>query len=390
MQNWSTVVDIRTQLEKAWLKGQFLNPGSRDCEYLFPFVIKLKHPTSAELEKDFSSCQQWVKQFKDSAFYRIEWKQINHRRFGRNQLAVAAVFDSMQALLVFLGKRDEHRLFHQLSARLLSVFPAMDFWLSRYPFKALKNVDAWEALIAVSQWMLANPRPGIYIRQIPLPQIDTKLIEQHKRLLSEWWEFLLDEEDIDDRETGIKRFEQRYGFKSKPLLLRFRILDPTLYIQGLSDISITAEAFSSLQLNIETVFVTENDINSLVFPDAPNAIVLFGRGYGFEYLQQINWLDDLNIYYWGDIDTHGFAILNQFRQYLPQTRSFLMDESTLLSHRRHWVKEPRPTRVDLPYLELPEQRLYDKLRDNQFGESLRLEQEYIRYVWLEKALTALV
>ncbi len=40
-------------------------------------------------------------------------------------------------------------------------------------------------------------------------------------------------------------------------------------------------------------------------------MVLFGSGYGFEFLSNVLWLAKLNIYYWGDIDTHGFAILNQ-------------------------------------------------------------------------------
>ena len=29
------------------------------------------------------------------------------------------------------------------------------------------------------------------------------------------------------------------------------------------------------------------------------------------------WLLEKEIYYWGDIDTHGFAIFNQLRGFLP-------------------------------------------------------------------------
>ncbi|NOR71388.1 MAG: hypothetical protein GQ532_17115, partial [Methylomarinum sp.] len=33
--------------------------------------------------------------------------------------------------------------------------------------------------------------------------------------------------------------------------------------------------------------------------------------------------------YWGDLDTHGFAILSRLRHYYPQVKSILMDEKTL-------------------------------------------------------------
>lgn len=39
------------------------------------------------------------------------------------------------------------------------------------------------------------------------------------------------------------------------------------------------------------------------------------------------------VHYWGDLDTHGSAILDRLRAWLPQTRSFLMDRETLLDHR---------------------------------------------------------
>lgn len=386
MKKWSAKSDIQQQLEKSWHQGKFLVSDSPDCDDLFPYSIKLKHPTPSELDSDFASCQQWASQFKDGALYRIQWKEINHRRMGKNQIPVAAVFDSMQAILVFLKKQDEHRLYHQLVRQLMSLSWMMGGWANRYPFKVLAHRDVWSSLIAVTQWMMDHPRPGVYLRQITIPEVDTKLIERHKKLLTEWWDNLLFDEDIDFNARGIKQFEQRYGFKTKPQLLRFRILDPDLYISGLSDLTVTVDEFSKLNLAIETIFVTENDINGLVFPDHSKAIVLFGRGYGFEYLQKITWFKEKSIYYWGDLDTHGFAILNQFRQYLPQTKSLLMDEKTLLDHKMQWVTEHKQTTADLPFLVRKELSLYNKLRDNQLGENVRLEQEFVQYLSLKKAL----
>jgi hypothetical protein len=94
------------------------------------------------------------------------------------------------------------------------------------------------------------------------------------------------------------------------------------------------------------------------------------------------WLKDLPIHYWGDIDTHGFAILNQLRHVLPQAQSLLMDEATLLAHQALWGQEPQPTQANLTQLTSAEQALYQKLQQGVFGKNIRLEQERIAYHWL--------
>ena len=68
---------------------------------------------------------------------------------------------------------------------------------------------------------------------------------------------------------GVAAFEQRYGFLAKPAQVRFRLLDPCLYIHGLSDLQIPADEFATLDPpGVEQVFITENDINGLAFPGA--------------------------------------------------------------------------------------------------------------------------
>ena len=66
------------------------------------------------------------------------------------------------------------------------------------------------------------------------------------------------------------------------------------------------------------------------------------RGYAVEVYAALPWLRGRACHYWGDLDTHGFAILSRLRQHLPQARSLLMDTETLLAHRDLWVQEERP------------------------------------------------
>jgi hypothetical protein len=116
------------------------------------------------------------------------------------------------------------------------------------------------------------------------------------------------------------------------------------------------------------------------------SMAIFGAGYGWEALARCPWLHTCPLYYWGDIDTHGFGILNQLRTHFHHAESFLMDRATLDMHQEFWGVEDSPVRVDLPRLTEEEQALYSTLRHNSIQEGLRLEQEYIRFGWVNKRL----
>ncbi|MCZ2403696.1 hypothetical protein IV498_10995 [Paenarthrobacter sp. Z7-10] len=192
--------------------------------------------------------------------------------------------------------------------------------------------------------------------------------------------------DADER-TPAARFAARHGFLHPPEQIRFRILDPDIVALGNArDISVTAEAFGSLSLPIKTVITTENLINFLTLPERPRTLALFGRGYGFSALREAAWLRNCNIIYWGDLDTHGFRILDQLRAVHPHVTSILMDQQTLLSHRDAWVREPSPSRAPLTRLTAAESALYNALGNDEFGPAVRLEQELIRWDWALHAL----
>lgn len=86
---------------------------------------------------------------------------------------------------------------------------------------------------------------------------------------------------------------------------------------------------------------------------------ILGGGYSIDLLRALPWIANQPLHYWGDLDTHGFAILSRLRQYFPHTRSFLMDCDTLLMHRDLWTEELSGTRVlrDLPTLDPHESTL---------------------------------
>jgi hypothetical protein len=98
------------------------------------------------------------------------------------------------------------------------------------------------------------------------------------------------------------------------------------------------------------VFITENETNFLAFPDVPNSVVIFGAGYGWDALAAAHWLRRCTLFCWGDIDTHGFAILDQLRGRFEHVESLLMNRATLLAHEAVWGAERDQVVHDLPRL----------------------------------------
>ena len=204
-------------------------------------------------------------------------------------------------------------------------------------------------------------------------------MEARRGLVAELLDEVLPAEAFSSELSPTRQFDQRYGLKVKPSPVRFRILDERLALQGLTDLATPARR----------VFVTENEINGLAFPSMPDSLVIFGLGYGLDRLADIGWLHDKMVHYWGDIDTHGFAMLDLLRAKLPVVRSLLMDRETLMAHEPLWGEEPVQHDGALDRLLDPERHLYEELRTGRLGTRVRLEQERISFSWLKRALRAI-
>lgn len=388
--SWTTPVDLRAQVLKLWNKGALL-ADTIGAESMFPVRLRLKGPSSNELSRRFDEVREWIATLRDveSRGYRIVWRGVKHPIIGQNQLPAEVWIDTRETAIKLIGKTAEASGFQELLADTRQRHPELVDWLVRHPIKALKHAQDWPRLLDIVSWLKANPRPGIYLRQIDIPDVHSKFIESNRGLLSELLDAVLPREAIDHQASGARGFCRRYGLRDKPALIRFRLLDAQA--AGLDarlgeDLTISADAFAGLEPGIERVFITENEINFLTFPSLTGSLLIFGAGYGFETLARAEWLSAREVFYWGDIDTHGFAILDQLRARFPDTKSLLMDRETLLAHRTFWVREPKPQQRDLNRLDDRESQLYDDLRCNRLGESLRLEQERIGFRYLRQAL----
>jgi hypothetical protein len=123
----------------------------------------------------------------------------------------------------------------------------------------------------------------------------------------------------------------------------------------------------TFSLDVARVFVVENESAGLAFPPMPGSVVVLGLGHAVSLIAAARWLADCEVHYWGDLDTHGFAMLDRLRASLPLARSLLMDRATLLAHRPLWTNEEAPYIASLDRLTTEEAALYADLRYDQLA-----------------------
>lgn len=395
--NWTRPADLRAQTLKLWDKGDLLRALIEPTSWQ-PRRLRLLVPGSNELGDQLDAVRAWLPELRAVPQVRLVWREFTHRLLGVSSLPAECWLDTLPDALALIGKTREARRFEALlqatRAHDATLFGCLLPWLNKRPLIALALADDWPRLLSVLRWLQTHPRPGIYLRQVDLPGVDSKFIESQRGVLTELLDLCLPPHAIEASATGTTQFCRRYGFKDKPLRIRLRVLDAALALPGLGpdqDITLTQADFAQLALPVQRVFITENEVNFLAFPSVLGSVVIFGAGYGFEVLSGAAWLQHCNVHYWGDLDSHGFAILNQLRAHLPHAQSLLMDAATLHAHRAQWVTEPAPARGTLTRLSPSEQALCVLLADVPdgwpAGQGIRLEQERIPFGWLTQVLT---
>lgn len=387
-----TPTQIHKKAQKLWNSGRILQ-SALNQQPLFPWKITFRKPTAQQQIDDFPEVREWMRDLKvksktpDKASYTIEYKTVNHRQLGQQQLPALIVFETQVDFLGYLGKSHAFSTLLKLAQHTIRKFPVLESWLVDKSRSFIKNASIWDKLLAVCNYFMADLKPDCYLRELEIPNIDSKFIEKNTAILAELLDLILPTEAVNSDITSLRQhgFERRYGLKYEQSVIRLRLLDPHLYpMANISDISLPLNQLAQWQIPCWRVFITENKINGLSFPEIQDSLVIFGLGYGVDQLAEIPWLSDCELYYWGDIDTHGFSILSRLRSHFPKVYSIMMDENTLQKHSSLSVKEPVNAQCQnkLKHLNKAEQQLYLQLQQSH----QRLEQERLPMRYVEQCL----
>ncbi|MFT4167042.1 MAG: DUF2220 family protein [Microlunatus sp.] len=375
---WSTPDDIAARVRRRWDDGSLLRAYAEDQPFV-PIEVPLRGPTAVQIAEDLSIARDWVARLdtgrRDDTRYALRWTSIGGRHVGRNQVPSRAVVSSFDQAWAVLGVQREARRFAEILA-LADPHPVVRAWVIGRPHRALELHAEMPALISAYLWLDRYRDSGRYLREISAPGVDTKFAERHRAVLAT----IL---DVPSTSLG---FLAGLGLSAKPEYVRLRAAASLGLPVPLTEISVRADELVDLAFQPRIAIVIENEITYLSVPIPDQGMVVWGKGFDVDKVGRLPWLVGVEVVYWGDIDTHGFAILDRLRTWLPQTRSVLMDRRTLLTHRDRWGREERPTSAALTRLHAAEADLYRDLVVDALGERVRLEQERIDWSWAEAEL----
>lgn len=365
---------------REWLDAS-VNPEQPE-ERIWPLEVTLGIPTENQALKQVEDVRAWVAAWQSwHGVGSISWSDRRWRKLGTQPLPEKLLLAGPGEVAQWIGEADRWDRTQQRYRDLIGRWPWLANKLPRY-FAILADYSEvnYRRLIDMVAWIEKNPASNLYPRQLPVSGLDSKWLEKRKGLLADLVDAVRGESSTEGD------FFQRCGLKAPPQLIRLRILDDNLRqrVGGLSDISAPWEQLAELDLPVTKVFIVENLQTGLTFDDLPGSIVIMQLGYGVDVLGRLPWVAKAHCVYWGDLDTHGFAILNRARTYLPELKSILMDAETLYSHQDLWVEEKDQHGAEtLPLLTDHEQTVYQGIKHNRWGQSIRLEQERIAWdiVW---------
>lgn len=380
---WTTWSDVRAALRARWTSGELLR-ARLIGRPVAPLALPIRNPGAREVADRFGEVQEWVAGWRAARLgpARLETVALGGRLIGVNQVPKRVVLDTDDDVWTALGVAVDVRRFDELVAVAAGELPAALGWVASRPHDALAHAGDWPRLLAVARWILRRGGPDVYLRQVDVPGVDTKFIEERRTVLAALLSRTLPAARIDATASATD-LARRFGLRGKPDVVRFRSFDAA---DGpYSELGVRLDELARVPFAARSVVIVENEVSYLAFPRVPGAAVVLGGGYAVSRLARLPWLADRDVVYWGDLDTHGLRALDRLRRFLPAARSMLMDTPTLLAHREHWSREPVPATDHLPLLTGDEQATYQSLVHDEHGDQVRLEQERIRFSAVEQA-----
>lgn len=380
--------------------------------------------------------------------YTVVTNTIKTRSKGMQTVIEKILFETEADFLRFIHKETEAAHFKTNLACIKTQclkFDAADSWYNWAVQHCSVLTEAfesqyWERLFLCADWFLHNSPCRLYLREIPLP-VHTKFIEQNHALIFSLYCALKQnrpnhktgsEHNTDtDNQTDTASCDENscasgntvipdtlalkntalpaspavkntaeaiyaeWGVRTAPSFVRFRLLDAAIGVTlagetiQTGEVQIPLESFAALSFDsIGTVFIIENLLVYLTFPAVPNSLCIFGSGFAAVQLQRNKHLQHKKLYYFGDIDEHGFEILSDFRAIFPDVISFCMDNVTYQTFSQFAVPG-RSSKRDAAELNLTadELMLFRFLQEH--PECSRLEQERITQDFIKERLERL-
>jgi hypothetical protein len=332
--------------------------------------------TTPELHQKVELFQKYEKGIHGQG-WRIEWETRTSKRIGVQQWPAVITVDTEEDYLYLTGKLALTQQFKQELAQLTAWRPDSRDFLFHRPEWVLDLKEAWPGIRTVVDYLLQHDVRDHYLRSLPVP-VHTKFIEQYKTPILAWLKYA----DPGRFPPEAGDLEKALGLQRKPYLWTMRWLDPAMADNcsaGKEISGVTTEDLAAATWNVKQIVLTENETNLYLLPGMKGSFGLFSSGKALALLTDIGLFGTAEIYYWGDLDEAGFAMLNSIRTLYSHVKSLFMDIETVTFHEKEILPQPAPYKPKhLPLLFPSEQAAYLKMAAvNGRIEQEKLQQDYI-------------
>ncbi|WP_193748586.1 Wadjet anti-phage system protein JetD domain-containing protein [Gordonia terrae] len=234
---------------------------------------------------------------------------------------------------------------------------------------AYSDID-FDLLNATATWFTHNPgaTQGLTARQVPVPGVHAKWLNTHHRQL--------------EALSGLTKLDLE---PNHPPRIQFTYLDHSYLASGRRRYDMyTMGDTSTPAYQPQVVLISENKDTAVRFPRVERGIAVEGNGKeGPSRLKNVDWIRSCSaLIYWGDIDSTGFTILNNYRELGMSIVSIMMDfnnfrDYAMYGTSHHPNGEPiKTTQVELPHLTDAERAAYRAINSAD-APCRRVEQERI-------------
>lgn len=358
----------------------------------WPLRVAINWPTEAKAANAPTAFRAWLSAWAEFENRAVRsgggvWlvrKTLNWRKLGAVSVPMQVTFADAGSVAQQAGAAKRWQLLTERVGVLVQSYSRLGTDIGWA--QAAETVAGWDEadfarLLGLLAWVRDNPDSGLYLRQLPLVDIDTKWIEPRTGAITPILQSVL-------QRTG--DLHSALGLRKAPEPIRMRLLDPALRGQlgHAEDLQMPASQWSAAFKDPPSrLLIVENLATGLAIPDMPDTAVAMRLGNNVGALQTIGWCGQAQVVYWGDIDTWGLHILSRARDCFPAVRSLLMTEEVLLAHRHLWTRESTQATGSANNLTVEEAQLLQKLKSGTFGErQIRLEQERLHWPSAARAM----
>lgn len=377
---------------KEFLKNEIDIFFANKTEDFFPLVIRGDTGSvNDDLLKRQKDLQLLISKSKNSIGkgYSLELEQINSRKYGEQTDVKKIYFEDKTQFLDFIGEVKSYNRFLEACTILkqntiLSKDQVCSWTQTHISDLLIDEEDGfWKDICLCAEWLERNQNSNLYIREIKLP-VHSKFIESNTSLIK----------SLTSKSNSELCFEETFGLRAKPALIRIRSLDANHPINlggiGIEECTIPISDLNKLPASFydyfKKIYIVENEMVFLTFPKVPESICIWGHGFTVNVLKDVSWLGKKELYYFGDLDEHGFEILSTLRRYYPKIQSFCMTCEIFNKYEKYVVKGVRLSGNIVPEnLTTEEMKFFMEIR-NASIEASRLEQERIDNVDIEKTV----